>query len=494
MMNPQAGASLSIVGGGLVGSLLATGLARRGFDVEILERRSDPRARSVYGGRSINLALSVRGVHALRELGLDQQILSEAIPMRGRIMHAVDGSLTFQPYGVEDWQCIYSISRGGLNKALLTAAESTGRVQMRFDQRLVLAQAMGPGLELEMRHETEKRSQRMYRRRVIGTDGSASVLRSAIVQATRGRCSESALDYGYKELAIAPREGARDDERFKLEKNALHIWPRGNFMLIALPNFDGSFTLTLFLPYEGAISFESLRTPGEVRAFFTEYFPDTLSLIEDLEQAFFSNPTGHMVTVKTHPWNWDSRALLLGDAAHAIVPFFGQGMNCGFEDCSELLARVDAMMHSLTGKATADADAAWCSLFNAVSETRWRNANAISDMAVENFVEMRDRVGDRHFLKQKALEKRLQQRFPREYISKYSLVSFSRVPYSIAVEAGVAQERFLRSVCGADADVEGMDIEAMHDRIQKEIAPILEPFLPNGLQNGYVGQSASGER
>jgi kynurenine 3-monooxygenase len=483
----QPGASISLVGGGLVGSLLATGLARRGFEVELLERRSDPRTRAVYGGRSINLALSVRGVHALRQLGLDQRILSEAIPMRGRMMHAVDGSLTFQPYGVEDWQCIYSISRGELNKSLLSAAEETGKVRIRFEQKLVHVQAMGPGLELELHNEAEDKTSRIYRRRVIGTDGSASVLRSAIVNANRGRCSEKLLDYGYKELAIAPKEGATGDARFKMDKHALHIWPRGNFMLIALPNFDGSFTLTLFMPYEGPVSLEKLRTPADVREFFTTYFPDTLPLIENLEGSFFENPTGHMITVKTHPWNWDSRALLLGDAAHAIVPFFGQGMNCGFEDCSELFSRMDAMLHSLTtGLANTDADAAWCSLFNAVSETRWRNADAIADMAVENFIEMRDRVGDRQFLNEKALEKRLQVRFPREYISKYSLVSFSRVPYTIAVDAGAAQEKFLKSVCPPGVDPATLDIESMHERIREEIAPILIPFLPEGLKNGYA--------
>jgi kynurenine 3-monooxygenase len=402
------------------------------------------------------------------------------------MMHAVDGALTFQPYGVENWQCIYSISRGNLNRMLLSAAEETGKVRICFDQNLVSAQAMGPGVELELTNETEDKTSRIYRRRVIGTDGSASVLRSTVVKSTRGRCSETPLDYGYKELVIAPKEGASGDARFKMEKHALHIWPRGNFMLIALPNFDGSFTLTLFLPHEGPASFERLCTPADVRKFFTQYFPDTLPLIEDLEGAFFGNPTGHMVTVKTHPWNWDSRALLLGDAAHAIVPFFGQGMNCGFEDCSELFSRMDAMLHSLTtGLANTDEDAAWFSLFNAVSETRWRNSDAIADMAVENFVEMRDRVGDRQFLNEKALEKRLQVRFPREYISKYSLVSFSRVPYTIAVEAGVAQEKLLKSVCVPGADPATLDIEAMHGRISEEIAPILIPFLPEGLKNGY---------
>ena len=469
--------SITLVGGGLVGSLLATGLARRGFDVELLERRSDPRTRSVYGGRSINLALSVRGVHALRGLGLDRRILSEAIAMRGRMMHGVDGALTFQPYGVEDWQCIYSISRGELNKSLLDAAEETGRVAIRFHQRLVEARAEGSGLELECVDESTGTASRIGRRRVIGTDGSASVLRSAIVGAAGGRCSERPLDYGYKELAIAAAPGASGDSRFRMEKHALHIWPRGNFMLIALPNFDGSFTLTLFLPYEGPVSFEALKTPADLHAFFGKHFADALPLIEDLEGSFFGNPTGHMVTVKANPWSWDSRALVLGDAAHAIVPFFGQGMNCGFEDCAEFFSRLDAMQ----GREDSD----WSTLFGGVSEARWRNSDAIADMAVENFVEMRDRVGDRQFLNEKALEKRLQVRFPREYISKYSLVSFSRVPYTVALEAGVAQEKFLKSVCTPGADPAALDIESMHPRILREIAPILAPFLPNGLHNGY---------
>jgi len=369
---------------------------------------------------------------------------------------------------------------------LLTAAEGTARVKIHFESKLKQVQAAPSSdqhaLELVFENDRTGEVSRVVRNRVFGTDGSASALRGAVVAATRGRCSEVELDYGYKELLIAPREGVAGDARFKLEKHALHIWPRGKFMMIALPNFDGSFTCTLFLPYEGEFSFQALQTPQQVREFFEAYFSDTLPLLEDLEGTFFSNPTGHMVTVKTHPWNWDSRAILLGDAAHAIVPFFGQGMNCGFEDCSELLERMDAVMEGLKSP---DPEAAWCSLFNALSDARWQNADAIADMAVENFLEMRDKVGDQGFLAEKALEKRLQLRFPKEYISRYSLVSFSRVPYKIALHAGEAQNQFLKSVCDAGKNPAEMNIDSLHSRIQREIAPILMPYLPDGLKNGY---------
>jgi kynurenine 3-monooxygenase len=254
-----------------------------------------------------------------------------------------------------------------------------------------------------------------------------------------------------------------------MDRNALHIWPRGNFMLIALPNFDGSFTCTLFLPYEGELSFARLTHPSEVREFFESHFADTLPLIDDLEGTFFANPTGHMVTVRCSTWHAGSESLLLGDAAHAIVPFFGQGMNSGFEDCTEFFAALDSGL-------------AWKDLFSHMSRTRVDNANAIAQMAIENFLEMRDRVGDAQFLREKALEKRLQIRYPLDYISRYSLVSFSRVPYTVALEAGIRQAGFLRSVCEPGIDPARMDIEALGPRILAEIAPVTRTHLPEGLK------------
>lgn len=448
---------ISIVGGGLVGSLLATGLARRGIAVELLERREDIRKGGAYGGRSINLAVSVRGIHALKGLGLAEEVLSRGIPMKGRMMHSVSGELTFQPYGIEDWQCIHSISRAELNRQLLSAAERAA-ARIEFGNKLTSAKISPQQVRLEFEGRT------LDRTTVIGTDGSASVLRREVIAESGSRCSESQLDYGYKELSIPPNQGGG----FKMEPHALHIWPRGNFMLIALPNFDGSFTCTLFLPYEGEIGIGSFKTPADVRSFFEKHFSDTLPLIEDLEGSFFSNPTGHMVTVKCSSWNVGGRALLMGDAAHAIVPFFGQGMNSGFEDCSELFRLLDS---GLSIEA----------VFDEMSRIRPANADAIADMAVENFLEMRDRVGDQQFLREKQLEKRLQQAFPKEYISRYSLVSFSRVPYTVAFEAGVAQSRFLADACRPGADPGGIELAALLPRIQSEISPILRAHLPNGL-------------
>jgi kynurenine 3-monooxygenase len=456
---------ITLAGGGLVGSLLATGLARRGFEVEVLERRPDMRKARISAGRSINLAVSTRGIHALKQLGLADEVLSRGIAMRGRMMHSVRGELTFQPYGVEDWQCIYSISRGELNKQLLTAAERTGRVKVEFESRLKSARVLDDGVELEVEQGEGTLSRKLKRNQVIGTDGAASALRTAVLAARGQRCSEELLDYGYKELTIPPTaEGG-----FRFERNALHIWPRGNFMLIALPNFDGSFTCTLFLPYKGEVSFERLADPATVKNFFETHFADALRWIDDLEGSFFANPTGHMVTVRCPSWNAGGHALLMGDAAHAIVPFFGQGMNSGFEDCTEFFAAMD---QGLEGEA----------LFARMSEIRVANANAIAQMAIENFLEMRDKVGDTQFLREKALEKRLQIRYPLEYISRYSLVSFSRVPYTMALEAGVRQAEFLRSVCAPGMDPEKIDIEALASRIRNEIAPVTRTDLPEGLK------------
>jgi len=458
---------ITVVGGGLVGSLLATGLAKRGHEVELLERRSDMRKGGAAAGRSINLAVSVRGIHALRTLGLEQEVLARAIPMQGRMMHSPSGELTFQRYGVEDWQSIYSISRAELNRQLLTAAERTGKVRIGFDTRLERALITDEGVELDV--ESGSGKHKLKRERVIGTDGSASPLRTAVMQSSGSSCTEELLDYGYKELAIPPGDGGT----FRMEKNALHIWPRGNFMLIALPNFDGSFTCTLFLPYRGPQSFEGLKTREQVRAFFDEHFRDAVPLLDRLEEAFFENPTGHMVTVRCKSWNAGGpsgdKALLMGDAAHAIVPFFGQGMNCGFEDCSVFFEKLDQGMELEK-------------LFAEMTRVRPANASAIADLAIENFLEMRDKVGDQQFLREKALEKRLQMRFPREYISRYSLVSFSRVPYTVALEAGVAQSRLLARACPPGADPEKVDLDALASAVRSEIAPIIQPYLPEGLK------------
>ncbi len=436
--------TITLVGAGLVGSLLAIFLARRGFDVELFERRPDMRTQVMSAGRSINLAISTRGINALKKLSLADEVLAHAVPMKGRMIHPQSGDLAFQPYGKDDSEYINSISRATLNKLLMTAAEQTGRVKIFFNQRV-----SGYRVEtntLELHDECANRSYQLQANVVIGTDGSASAIRHAMEKLPGYNVLQSELDYGYKELVIPPLSSGA----FQLEKNALHIWPRTTYMLIALPNFEGSFTCTLFLPFHGTPSFDSLQTKENAHGFFMEQFPDAVPLIDNLEETFFQNPTGHMVTVKSEQWHIDGKVLLMGDAAHGIVPFFGQGMNCGFEDCTIF----DELLENFRQGTSVD----WKGLFHAMTQERVPNTNAIADMAVENFAEMRDKVGDKKFLIQKGVEKILQTRFPGRYVSRYSLVTFSNVPYTVAMEAGVVQERLLSELCSGLEKPEDVDL------------------------------------
>jgi kynurenine 3-monooxygenase len=461
MGTDRARETLRIVGAGPVGSLLALFLARRGFDVELYERRPDMRREALSAGRSINLAVSTRGLHALRSVGMEREVLATATPMQGRMMHAVSGELSFQPYGKADSDCIYSISRGGLNQALMTAAEATGRVRIHFRHPALGLDAAGA---LRVKDDVNGQERTLAPGSVVfGTDGSASALRADVIGRTRGERSQQLLDYGYKELQLPAGAGGQ----FQLERKALHIWPRGTFMLIALPNFDRSFTCTLFLPFEGdagSPSFATLQTPEQVERFFGEWFPDARKLLPGLEQEFFGNPTGQMVTVKCSPWNLGGNCLLLGDAAHAIVPFFGQGMNCGFEDCAildELLAA------ELERGAVVD----WSRLFATFSQERKPNADAIADMAAENFVEMRDKVGDARFLLEKQVERILMNRFPEDYFSRYALVTFSRVPYRMALEAGLVQQGILSELCRGLSSADQVDLQRAEVLIRERLKP-----------------------
>ena len=329
--------TITLIGAGLNGPLLALGLAKRGFKVEIYERRADMRRVRVNAGRSINLALSTRGIHALSDAGLWNNMRQIIIPMTGRMMHSTASELTFQPYGRNESEVINSISRGELNMALMNAAESQG-VYICFQRRCT-------GIDLktgtvQLRDEQTGENKAVAAKVVIGCDGSASAIRGEMLKLNRFNFSQQYLDYGYKELTIP----AGPDGKHLLETNALHIWPRGNYMLIALPNVDGTFACILFLPFEGPDSFARLNSYSDVIEFFQSRFPDTIPLMPDLAANFFANPTGSMVTVKCSPWHVGGRVLLLGDAAHAIVPFFGQGINCGFEDCTALLELLDRSM------------------------------------------------------------------------------------------------------------------------------------------------------
>ena len=405
-------AEVVVVGAGPVGSLLALTLARRGIEVEVYERRPDMRSVDISAGRSINLAVSTRGLHALHEVGLDDDVLAEAVPMLGRMTHAPDGKVALLRYGRSDREFINSMSRGGLNKLLMTRAEETGRVRFHFNQQL---------LDYDFDLRVAQFEPGGYRRAdvIVGGDGSASTLRTCV----SADVSQDVLTSGYKELTM-PAAGRRG---FAMYKNALHIWPRGSFMLIALPNRDGSFTCTLFLPFEGTPSFAELKTKADVLRFFRTCFPDAVPLIPGLAEQFQKATLGRMATVKAWPWSRGG-ALLIGDAAHAIVPFFGQGMNAGFEDVT-----------LLAGMLTGD----WPGDFARFAEARKPDTNAIADLAVENFVEMRDKVADPRFLRMREIEHELQDRMPGRYLTRYQLVTFTRVPYRVALQAGEIQSRVL---------------------------------------------------
>jgi kynurenine 3-monooxygenase len=424
-------ADLVIVGAGPVGSLLALTLARRGFSVDVYERRPDMRRVEIGAGRSINLAVSTRGLHALHEVGLDEDVLREAVPMRGRMTHAPDGELALLPYGRSAGEYINSMSRGGLNRLLMTRAEESGRVRIHFEKRLV-DYRFDERLAI-FRDEASATELGVDASAIVGADGSASALRTAMQEQTGAHVTQDLLSSGYKELTMpAPKGGG-----FAMDREALHIWPRGNFMLIALPNLDGSFTCTLFLPFEGSPSFAELQSDPAAHAFFARHFPDALPLIPGLAAQFIAAPLGRMVTVKAWPWSAGG-ALLLGDAAHAIVPFFGQGMNAGFEDVTLLAAR-------LTGD--------WPHEFASFAESRKPDTDAIAELALENFVEMRDKVADPEFLRLREIEHQLQERMPGRYLTRYQLVTFTRVPYRFALQAGRVQQEILSGLLRGDYDL-----------------------------------------
>lgn len=451
-MTPTA-QTITLVGAGLNGPLLAIGLLQRGFQVELYERRPDMRRVPVSAGRSINLALSTRGIHALTEAGLWGEMRKIIIPMKGRMMHSPTSELTFQPYGKNETEVINSISRAELNIALMNAAEAQG-ARIVFQRRCT-------GIDLssgtvQLRHERTGEVSTAASTVVIACDGSASAIRVEMLKRARFNFSQQYLDYGYKELTIPAGAGGKH----VLETNALHIWPRGNYMLIALPNVDGTFACILFLPFEGPDSFATVTSRQEVMQFFQARFPDAVPLMPDLAGNFFANPTGAMVTVKCSPWQAEGRALLLGDAAHAIVPFFGQGINCGFEDCSCLLDLIDRR------------GADWPRIFAEFEAARKVNTDAIADLAIENFVEMRDRVGDARFLLRKKVELALEARFPRLFVPKYSMVTFHRIPYSTALERGRLQDELLNDLCAGIERVEDLDWDRAERRITTQLTPL----------------------
>jgi kynurenine 3-monooxygenase len=463
-----------IIGAGLAGSLLAIYLAKRGIETDVYEARGDMRREEMSAGRSINLALSDRGIAALREVGMDEYMLREAIPMFGRMVHAVDGQTKLLPYSGRKGEYINSISRAGLNAALINEAEKYAGVRFFFGERCVDFDCASG----EAKFETGKIAAGGT---LIATDGAGSAVRNAMLHSVPDfNYSESWLEHGYKELHIPPAGG----DGFLMEKNALHIWARHSFMMIALPNFDGSFTCTLFLAHKGENSFESIvdrrfrgsdvstRSGSEglklnaqetlatasgtdrLRKFFQTNFADAIPLMPTLMQDFFANPIGNLGTIKCFPWNVEGRALLLGDSAHAIVPFYGQGMNCAFEDCR--------VLDSLIEKHGTD----WKTIYEEYGALRKENTDAIADMAEENFYEMRDAVADPVFQRKRALETRLEQTFP-DYFSKYSMVTFREdLPYVVAKRKGNAQDNLLMKLCTEVENVSELNLDEVMEKVR----------------------------
>ena len=461
-MRRPAGAHVNIVGAGLAGALLALSLARRGLAVALYERRADPRQARPVRGRSINLALAARGMRALERAGVLESVRPLLIPMRGRMVHDRGGAVALQPYGQREHEVIFSVGRAELNRALIDAAARHGNVSVHFNQQCLRADP-GEG-RLSLRDAVSGREYQLPLAPTLATDGAGSAIRASLAAADLVRVREDWLDHDYKELTIPPAAGGA------LERHALHIWPRGGFMLIALPNTDGSFTATLFLAREGPLSFAALATPQAVQQFFAREFADALPLLPDLPAQFAAHPQGQLGTVYTVPWHVHGEVLLLGDAAHAIVPFHGQGMNAAFEDCAEL----DALL-----AVTDD----WEELFARFEEARRPNTAAIAQMALENYLEMRDAVLDAGFVRRKTLAMALERRFPERFIPRYSMVMFHpEIPYAEAARRGALQERLLHALDQAGGGDAAADSVLAARLVSTQLAPLGEgvPAAPRG--------------
>lgn len=452
-MDPSADRKLTLIGAGLAGALLATLLARRGWSVDVYEKRPDPRAKGYEGGRSINLALAERGLDALRRAGLQDVVMAQAVMMRGRMVHPLHGGEPMlQPYGLDDSEVIWSVHRGRLNIALLDAAEAAG-ARIHFNQRL-------DGVDFDRRvarfvndHDRTGRPQSFEA--LIGSDGAGSGLREAMRPLMALEESFEPLLHGYKELEIPPAA----DGGFRIDPHALHIWPRGDYMCIALPNTERTFTVTLFLPMQGERSFHALPDLPSARDFFARDFADALPLLPDFDADWTNNPVSGLGTLRLQRWHLNGVAVLLGDAAHAMVPFHGQGMNCAFEDCLALDRHIAAAADFETAFAGFEAE-------------RRPNADAIQAMALENYVEMRDRVDDADYLVQRALEQVLAKRHPDRFIPRYSMVSFTCIPYATAFERGKVQRQLLIEATRGCASLDEVDLAAADALVHARLSPL----------------------
>ncbi|AHM60825.1 kynurenine 3-monooxygenase [Flammeovirgaceae bacterium 311] len=436
---------VAVLGGGLVGALHATFLARKGFDVTLYEQRTDIRKVKLKENRSINLAVSTRGWTAMELLGIADQVREHVVPMKGRMMHDKQGNTNYQAYSTED-KAIFSVSRGRLNQLLLEIAEKHG-VKLCFSHKCTFVD-LQHGIAYFTVAAEEMSEVNVEADLIIGADGAFSAVRKAMQRTDRFNYSQYYIDWGYKELTIPP--AANGD--WALEPNALHIWPRGNFMLIALPNMDRSFTCTLFLPFEGETAFEKLSNDGQVGDFFNSWFPDVVPLMPELLEEFSQNPTSSLVSISCYPWTRYNKAALVGDASHAVVPFYGQGMNAGFEDVRVFMELVD------------EHEGNWEKVLPAYEQLRRPDADAIQELAMANFVEMRHSVADDIFLLRKQIEAELHRRYPKHWMPLYSMVTFSNIRYSDALERGRQQDKIMDGIMtkpGIEDDWQSLDFEVI---------------------------------
>src|SRR5438552_7372571 len=426
-------AKFILIGSGLAGGLLGAYLGRRGYDVDLYERRADPREGNIVGGRSINLAVATRGIHALEQLGIADEVLRHAIPMRGRMIHDKSGNLHFAPYDVDPNKHINSIGRASLNTAVIEAAHRYPNVRVHFSHRCTdvdldsaTAELVDSSVEAGVSPADPVRQViEVSADAIIGVDGAFSAVRQSMQKKLEQfDYDESYLAHGYKELTIPPGP----DGSWQMEKEALHIWPRTSFMMIALPNPDGAFTCTLFWEFEGPRSFATTKTDDDIRRFFDEEFPDAVSVMPGLLGDFRNNPTGSLVTIRCAPWFYRGNICLVGDAAHAVVPFYGQGMNAAFEDCVVLDECLEEFRENR--------ERAFAEYFR----RRKENADALADLAVGNFIEMRDKTASKTFRAKKKLDHTLQAALPGMYLPLYTMVAFTNMPYAKAAKRAQIQD------------------------------------------------------
>ncbi|ARV10274.1 kynurenine 3-monooxygenase [Winogradskyella sp. PC-19] len=459
--------NILIIGAGLCGSLLALRMGQRGYNVNVYEMRPDLRKTDISAGRSINLAFSDRGNKGMKLVGLEEKVKALCIPMNGRMLHDREGNTFLSNYSGRDHEYINSISREGLNAMLLDEAEKHENVKIHFNKKCLSVDFENTTAHFEDYHTKDKFIEDADC--IIATDGAGSALRRSYYLERKFlfSFSQDYLTHGYKELTILPTENGD----YKTYKSALHIWPRGDFMVIALPNLDGSFTVTLFLSYaEGEYNFNNLTTPEIVTEFFQKEFPDALELMPNLVEDFFNNPTAPLGTVKCSPWHYKGNTLLMGDSAHAIVPFYGQGMNASFEDVVEF----DAILDKHQGD--------WETIFSEYGKTRKKDTDAIADLAIDNFHEMKDHVGQAIFQEKRKIEMALEKEFPEDYSSKYSLVTFNEhIGYREAMLRGRAQDKAILNMLSDGIISTEDDIKDILDKVKTETDAILEDDKIAGL-------------